>query len=67
MANGNTTTTPGSTVSTGGLNYDDYQKRIQDAAARTRNVEWPSAGVDKLRRLRALSMSVELGMLLALW
>ena len=48
MANGNTTTTPGSTVSTGGLNYDDYQKRIQDAAARTRNVEWPSAGVDKL-------------------
>ena len=40
MANGITTpTTPTTpTPSTGGLNYEDYQKRVREAAARTRDI-----------------------------
>jgi hypothetical protein len=36
MANGNPTVSTGSTVQSGGLNYEDYQKKIQSAAAATR-------------------------------
>lgn len=36
MANGNPTVSTGSTVQSGGLNYEDYQKKIQEAAAATR-------------------------------
>ena len=36
MANGDTTVT---TPAAGGLNYADYQKKIQEAAAKTRNVQ----------------------------
>lgn len=38
MATTTETTSVGTTPSTGGLNYADYQKRIQDAAAKTRNI-----------------------------
>lgn len=38
MANGTTIPAPGTTPSTGGLNLADYQKKVQLAAAKTRDV-----------------------------
>jgi len=34
----------------GGLNYDEYQKKIQEAAAKTRNVQGLSSGTEKALR-----------------